>query len=58
VQEMIEFLDKHQIPYDEVDNGTKGKVTADIMIDDKGLRFEDNWNQIAAWVYLMDKKDK
>ena len=50
VREMIEFLDREKIPYDEIDDGTKGKVLADLYIDDKGLRFQDNWFDILELV--------
>lgn len=50
VREMIEFLDKEGIPYDEIDNGMRGKPLADLYIDDKGLRFQDNWKLISEWV--------
>lgn len=58
VKEMIQFLHDNELPYDIIDDGTKGKPYGSFYVDDRGLRFEDNWNQIAAWVYLMDKKDK
>lgn len=50
VKEMIAWLGEHQIPYDEVDDGSRGKPLAAVYIDDKGMRFEDNWQEIAFWV--------
>jgi hypothetical protein len=50
VRAMIAWLNEHDIPYDEVDDGTKGKPLADYMIDDKGVRFEDNWKEITDWI--------
>jgi hypothetical protein len=47
VRDMVEALDTNDIPYDEVDDGTRGKPMAEFYIDDKGLRFEDNWDEIA-----------
>jgi capsule biosynthesis phosphatase len=38
----IEWLDKNQVPYDEI---YFGKPWADIYIDDNAYRFQD-WNQI------------
>ncbi len=39
---LLEWLEKHQIPYDEL---LFGKPFADIYIDDKALKFE-NWNKL------------
>lgn len=50
VQAMIAWLNEQDIPYDEVDDGTKGKPLADYYIDDKGIRFEDNWKEITHWI--------
>jgi hypothetical protein len=48
IAEMIWFLKEAGIPYDEVDDGTKGKPFADFYIDDKAVEFKDNWPEIAA----------
>lgn len=48
VQAMIAWLKDNQIPYDEIDDGTKGKPMADIYIDDKAIRFRDNWDEIKS----------
>ena len=34
---MKEFLDEIKFPYDWIDDGTNGKIPADIMIDDTGI---------------------
>jgi hypothetical protein len=46
------FLVANEIPFDTVnapimgaDLGTR-KIYADVYIDDKGIRFEDNWNDL------------
>jgi hypothetical protein len=44
------FLDANDVPYDEIDDGTKGKPFCSLYIDDKGLRFTNNWSEIADWV--------
>lgn len=54
-QEMIAWLDKNEIPYDEIDDGTRGKVSADIMIDDKGLRFNNNWDETMAAIINLEE---
>jgi hypothetical protein len=51
---MIAFLEEHKIPYDEIDDGTKGKPLADYYIDDKAIRFTDNWVGIAGAIALAD----
>lgn len=43
---MISWLNKWNIPYDEIDDGTRGKPLANYYIDDKAIRFEDNWPEI------------
>src|ERR1700729_2927855 len=47
VKEMVEWLAKEQIPYDIIDDGSKGKPVADFYIDDKAICFKDNWAIIA-----------
>lgn len=50
VIEMKNWLKVHDIPYDEIDDGSRGKLHADFYIDDKGIRFENNWEQIMVAV--------
>lgn len=50
VKEMVAYLDAHGIPYDEIDDGAKGKPLADFYIDDKGIRFENNWASIVQFI--------
>lgn len=50
VKSMMHYLDWHGVPYDEVDDGSKGKPLADFYIDDKGVRFENNWPEIVKFV--------
>lgn len=40
----LDWLEKHQIPYDEI---MFGKPWADIYIDDNAFRFN-NWNEISS----------
>ena len=47
-QEMIKWLDDNQIPYDEIDDGTKGKVSADLYVDDRAIEFNNNWDEIMG----------
>lgn len=54
-KDMIAFLDAEGIVYDEIDDGTKGKVSAKYYIDDKGVRFDNNWDEIVAFIGRENK---
>jgi hypothetical protein len=49
--EMISKLQEHRIPYDDVDRGDVGKFHAQVYIDDKAWRFENNWDEIVSRIY-------
>jgi predicted HAD superfamily phosphohydrolase YqeG len=49
-KDMIKFMDDHQLPYDEIDDGSLGKPLGNLYIDDKGVRFENNWTEIQRFV--------
>jgi hypothetical protein len=49
--EMCLALHDHQIPYDEIDTGDVGKFHAQVYIDDKSWRFENNWSEIIKKIY-------
>jgi hypothetical protein len=51
VRDMIAFLELHDIPYDEIDDGSRGKPPADFYIDDKAIRYDDVWN---TWNVIAD----
>ena len=51
----LEWLDKNEIYYDEI---FFGKPNADITIDDRVIRFEENWSQLSEVFLLMYAKDK
>ena len=50
------WLDENDIPFDTINNPIMGadlgtrKVYADLYIDDKGLRFEDNWDEVRRFI--------
>lgn len=44
------FLDEEGVPYDEIDDGTKGKPFAVYYIDDKAIHFDDNWGHISDFL--------
>ena len=45
-QVIKDFMSYYQLPYDSIWEG-QGKPVADAYLDDKGLRFE-NWNETLA----------
>lgn len=49
--QMIDELQEHRIPYDDIDYGDVGKFHAQVYIDDKAFRFEDNWDEIVSRIY-------
>jgi hypothetical protein len=50
VRQMVAWLDSNGLPYDLVDDGSRGKVVADYYIDDKAIRFDNNWPEIQFFV--------
>ena len=51
----FEWLDKNGIEYDEI---FFGKPNADITIDDRVVRFQDNWNDITEAKLEQAAKEK
>lgn len=51
----LDWLDKHGIIYDEI---FFGKPNADICIDDRCLRFQDNWDEMTEELLLSKAKEK
>lgn len=49
VGEMHDFLEENEVPYDGIYMGI-GKPAAVAYIDDKAIRFQDNWKEIADWI--------
>lgn len=50
VKDMVAWLDEQGIEYDEIDDGSKGKPSAEYYIDDKAIHFDDNWTDLAVQV--------
>lgn len=46
--EMVAFLKREKIPFDEVDHGDRGKWCGALYIDDRAMSFQNNWKDIAA----------
>jgi histidinol phosphatase-like enzyme len=46
VKKMEEFLTDNHIPFDEIYEGV-GKPVADRYIDDRGIEYKDNWEEIT-----------
>ena len=51
----FEWLEKHGIVYDEI---FFGKPNADITIDDRVIRFQDNWEEMTEERLLKEAKAK
>ena len=46
-KEMVAFIKKEGIPHDEIDDGTIGKVVADLYLDDRALNALDHpWRDL------------
>lgn len=48
--DMTKWLNDNNIYYDEIAQPGCGKVYADYYIDDKAIRFENNWDEIAYFI--------
>ena len=46
IDEMIGWLNENKIKYDRINMGDEGKVLAEAYIDNRAIRFEDNWDKI------------
>lgn len=51
----FEWLAKHEIVYDEI---FFGKPNADITIDDRVIRFENNWPEITNELIITNAKEE
>lgn len=51
----LDWLEKNKIVYDEL---FFGKPNADVTIDDRSIRFQDNWNEITEDVLNKGAKQK
>jgi hypothetical protein len=51
MSDMKSILDERNIPYDEIDAGDVGKFHAQVYIDDKAIKFENNWKRIVSKIY-------
>ena len=51
-----EWLIKNGIPFDELNEPIEGydlgtrKIYADVYIDDRAVRFSNNWNDLMTWI--------
>lgn len=50
VRLMIDWLNEQGIPYDEVDDGSRGKPLSDFYCDDKAIRVDNNWSEVVEFV--------
>lgn len=49
---MVEWLNKHEIPFDEI---VIGKPHCDFFIDDKNIEFKNNWPEIRERLLKEEK---
>jgi len=49
VKVIKDYLNKHKIPFDEIDDGEQGKVIADHYIDDRAIKFTEE----KGWLGIM-----
>jgi len=47
---LINWLRKNKVPYDDISTPQEGKIFAEYYIDDKGIRFQDNWSEIVSFI--------
>lgn len=58
IDAMKAALDDNGVPYNEIDDGTRGKPFAQFYIDDRAVTFNDNWPEIAQAVETAVKREK
>lgn len=56
VKEMEAYLKEHNISYDKVLN--KDKPVAHVYIDDRGIGFRDNWEDVIEEVERMERMNE
>ena len=54
--EMVDFLNTNKIPYDVVDDGTCGKIHADLYIDDRAVPYDGSWGHVLTTIALRGVK--
>ena len=57
VKAMIDWLVLNDIPFDEIDDGSRGKPLADFYVDEKAITFQNNWNYISKLIEYMTVED-
>lgn len=50
IADMRRTLESNGIPFDEIDDGSRGKPMAAFYIDDHAIGFNENWSQISDYV--------
>lgn len=50
--QIIRWLNKYNVPYDEID--VFGKAIGDYYVDDRGIRFEGNWNDVIIKIKELE----
>jgi hypothetical protein len=47
---LIDWLQENEVPYDDIATPDEGKIFAEFYIDDKGIRFQDNWEEVVSFI--------
>jgi hypothetical protein len=50
VEKMKKWLIEHDIPFDEIDDGSKGKPLAEFYLDDRAVRVDNNWDEVISFI--------
>jgi hypothetical protein len=53
-KDMESWLRANRMPFDIIDDGTLGKVSATYYVDDKAIRFENNWEDVVRKVSELE----
>lgn len=55
-EQVKEYLDQYKIPYDRISKGSEGKPMALYYIDDRAIKFDNNWDAVVQQI-IKDKKN-
>jgi hypothetical protein len=55
---LVDWLQKNEVPYDDIAVPYEGKIFAEFYIDDKGMNFKNNWGEITEKLISRSSKYK
>jgi len=56
-QVMVDCLKQHEIPFDYIDEGDKGKPFANYYVDDKAIPYKGCWEEVVSFVLANEPKE-